>query len=144
MLVVSPLTPPGWVLRCPWARRLTLTATDQLAVALYGWLRPKWVNVCINHCKSLWLKASDKCPECKTVAHSVSFKSRKWTGVFSDHLCIQQIFNQLIYNRFSFTLQPGGRWAKYTKNTIKKKCIKNTISGSGVTVSLPLWPPWLW
>ena len=45
---------------CPWARRLTLTAPDEMAVALHG-----WVNVCINRCKSLWIKASAKCPNCK-------------------------------------------------------------------------------
>ena len=157
MLVVSPLTPPGWVLRCPWARRLTLTATDQLAVALYGWLRPKWVNVCINHCKSLWLKASDKCPECKTVAHSVSFKSRKWTGVFSDHLCIQQIFNQLIDNRFSFKTTawwPVGQiHQKHNKNEMYLKhkkwkwhyCFLTSVTSMTlIAASWPVltWRPW--
>ena len=64
LLVRSP-APPSWVLMCPWARHLTLTAPDELAVALHGWLCRRCVNVCINWCKSLWIKASAKCPKCK-------------------------------------------------------------------------------
>ena len=40
-----------------WARRLTLTAPDELAVTLRGWLRRRCVNVWKNGCKSLWIKA---------------------------------------------------------------------------------------
>ena len=36
------------VSRCPWARHLTLTAPDELAVAVCGWLRRRCVNVCMN------------------------------------------------------------------------------------------------
>ena len=43
LLVWSP-APPSGVSRCPWARRFTLTAPDELAVALRGWLR-RW---CVN------------------------------------------------------------------------------------------------
>ena len=50
---------------CPWGRHLTLTAPDELAVALHGWLCRWCVNVCIKRCKSLWIKASAKCPNCK-------------------------------------------------------------------------------
>jgi hypothetical protein len=32
------LAPPSWVLMCPWARHLTLTAPDELGVALHAWL----------------------------------------------------------------------------------------------------------
>ena len=35
---------------------------DELAVALHGWLCYRCVNVCIKRCKSLWIKASAKCP----------------------------------------------------------------------------------
>ena len=38
---------------CPWAIHLTLTAPDELAVALHGWL---------CRCKSHLIKASAKCP----------------------------------------------------------------------------------
>ena len=40
-------TPASWVWRCPWARRLTLTATDQLAVALRGRLRAYLLIACL-------------------------------------------------------------------------------------------------
>ena len=47
-LVRSP-DPPSRVSRCPWARHhLTLTAPDELAVTLCGWLRRRCVNVCMN------------------------------------------------------------------------------------------------
>ena len=36
------------VSRCPWARHLTITAPDELAVALHCWLRRWCVNVCMN------------------------------------------------------------------------------------------------
>ena len=36
------------VLRCPWARRLTWTAPDKLAVALHGWRRRRCVNAWMN------------------------------------------------------------------------------------------------
>ena len=47
LLVRSP-APPSGVSRCPWARRLTLTAPGELAVALQGWRRRWWVNVCVK------------------------------------------------------------------------------------------------
>ena len=47
LLVWSP-APPSSVSRCPWARRLTLTAPDELAVTLCGWHRRWCVNVCMN------------------------------------------------------------------------------------------------
>ena len=56
--------PPSWVSMCPWAKHLTLTAPDELAVALHGWLCRRCVYVCINRCKSLWMKASAACPNC--------------------------------------------------------------------------------
>ena len=36
------------VLRCPWAKHLTLTAPDELAVALHAWHCRGWGNVCVN------------------------------------------------------------------------------------------------
>ena len=63
LLVQSP-APPSWVSMCSWARHLTLTAPDELAVALHGWLCHRCVNVWINRCKSLWIKAAAKCPNC--------------------------------------------------------------------------------
>ena len=63
-VVVTPgatCKPPSCVLICSWARQLTLTAPDELAVALHGWLCRRCVNVCINRCNSLWIKASAKC-----------------------------------------------------------------------------------
>ena len=36
------------------------TAPDKLAVALFGWLRRQYVNVCLNG----WIKACAKCPQC--------------------------------------------------------------------------------
>ena len=53
---------PSWVLMCPWARHLTLTAPDELAVAFHGLLCRRCVNLCINWCKSLWIKASARVP----------------------------------------------------------------------------------
>ena len=47
-LLVRPPTPPSWVSSCPWARRFILTAPDELAVALRGWLRCWCVNCCMN------------------------------------------------------------------------------------------------
>ena len=47
LLVRSP-APPSLVWRCPWASRLTLTAPDELVVTLYGWLRHRCLNVCMN------------------------------------------------------------------------------------------------
>ena len=64
---------PPRVLMCPWARHLTLNAPDELAVALHGWLCRRCVNVCINWCKSLWIKASAKCRKCK--CKTVSYQS---------------------------------------------------------------------
>ena len=57
LLVWSPAS-PTCVSRCPWARRLTLTAADELALALRGWLRRRcvyeWVNV-RQYCEALWV-----------------------------------------------------------------------------------------
>ena len=55
------------VLTLPWARHLTLTAPDELAVPLHVWLCRRCVNACINRCKSLWIKASAKCPNCNCI-----------------------------------------------------------------------------
>ena len=48
--------PPNWVSRCPWARHLTLTAPDELAVALHGWHRidvwmGTWKGECLSLCR---------------------------------------------------------------------------------------------
>ena len=59
-LLVRSSAPPSWVLRCPWVRPLTLTAPDQLAVALPGWFLHRcvivfeWVNV-RQYRKVLWV-----------------------------------------------------------------------------------------
>ena len=51
------------MLRCPWARQFTLTARDELAVTLHGWLRRRcvheWVNVS-QYCKALWVATGEK------------------------------------------------------------------------------------
>ena len=55
LLVRSP-APPSSVSRYPWARQLTLTAPNELAFPLHGWLRSEcvheWVNV-RQYCKNL-------------------------------------------------------------------------------------------
>ena len=87
-LLVQSLAPPIWLLRCPWARRLILTAPDELAVALHDpavgvWMcvRPIVIgygNVCMKPCQSLcecvyeqlevaWIKANAKCKSVKTI-----------------------------------------------------------------------------
>ena len=38
----------SWVSRRPWARRLTLTCPDELAVVFHGWHR-QCVNACVNY-----------------------------------------------------------------------------------------------
>ena len=40
--------PPSWVSRCPWARHLTLTAPDELDVALHGWRPCRCGNGCMG------------------------------------------------------------------------------------------------
>ena len=55
-LLIRSLSLPSWVSRCPWARTLTLTAPDELAVVLHACLRRRCVNVCMNRFKVLWLK----------------------------------------------------------------------------------------
>ena len=56
-LLVQSLDPPGWASRCPWARHLTLTAPDELAVT-FAWLSPpslyEWVIV-RQYCKAHWV-----------------------------------------------------------------------------------------
>ena len=37
-----------WVSRCPWARHLTPTTPNELVVAMHGWHRRRFVNVCMN------------------------------------------------------------------------------------------------
>jgi len=51
---IPQLLPPSS--RCPSARQLTLTAPDQLTVALRGWHRHHFMNVCVNvrRCKVLY------------------------------------------------------------------------------------------
>ena len=53
LLVRSPAPPR--VSRCPWARQLTLTAPDELAVALHGWHRRRCVWMCAwnNECYAI-------------------------------------------------------------------------------------------
>ena len=57
---VAGFIPRQPVSRCPWARLLTLTAPDELAVALHGWHLQQWMDVCVwtgqckaNNCKVL-------------------------------------------------------------------------------------------
>ena len=57
--------PQSRLSRCPWARNLTLMATDELAVAVSGWHCRLCVNVWMNGCKSLWTKASANAPKYK-------------------------------------------------------------------------------
>ena len=40
------------------------TAPDVLVGSLHGSRHHQCVNVCMNYCKSLWTKASDKCSKC--------------------------------------------------------------------------------
>ena len=46
-LLVRSQTPPSRVVSCPWERHLMLTAPDELAVALRGRHRRRYVNVCV-------------------------------------------------------------------------------------------------
>ena len=45
----------------PCTRQITPTAPDEWDVTVHGWLRRRCVNVCMNRCKSLWIKGSAKC-----------------------------------------------------------------------------------
>ena len=59
--------PPGWA-GCPWAepRALTLTALDELAVALHGWHRRQCVNPCMKwmgECQTVMVKRLDTLSE---------------------------------------------------------------------------------
>ena len=44
-LLVCSSAPPSGVSRCPWARCLTLTALDELAVSLHGWFSGELPNL---------------------------------------------------------------------------------------------------
>ena len=56
-----------WLVAPPGATHLTLTAPDQLAVALVDSV----VSVWMNGCNLLWIKASAKSPQCKLIQVSL-------------------------------------------------------------------------
>ena len=61
------------VVRFPWSSCWSVlwqdtepqTAPDVLVGTLHGSHRHECMNVCMNYCKSLWTRASAKCPKCE-------------------------------------------------------------------------------
>ena len=73
-LVTARLIDDPRLLECrgvPWARHLTLTASDELAVALHGWVSRRCVNVCMNG----WMSGNWEWGESVTLWYSVAILS---------------------------------------------------------------------
>ena len=66
-LKVAGSLPLVCMLTCPGQDTKPQTAPDVLVTTLHGSRHHQCMNACMNYCKSLWTKASDKCPECKFV-----------------------------------------------------------------------------
>ena len=61
------------MLKCPWAR-YQMPNCSWYAGRHLAWQPPPSVYECMTYCKSLWTKASDKCPKCNVNLCSKSWK----------------------------------------------------------------------
>ena len=77
LLVRSPA--PSSLSRCPWARHLTLTTPDEMAVALMCMcVILSWLTLCLNGCKLLLIKASAECPKSNMDFWQCNAKNLEW------------------------------------------------------------------
>jgi hypothetical protein len=125
---------------CPCARHLTVTAPDELGDPLRGWLCRPCVNVCIKRCKSLWIKASAKCPVCKSSilvfymkagGNNFALHSKSWWNI-SGNL---QLICILLPRNITTELQAG---RQTTRQIIMTQAVPSKSIASAERIKNPL------